>query len=210
MLSTDETIPESTDYYGQAREVALAYGWVTVSLIQRKLRLSYGFTLSLVEGLEHRGVVGPIDATGRRLLLLHTGNDMVCAEEASESTVALAPEVKLRLAIVPESPLRYSLNRDKATYAIDLTPSLRRFDDFYNERSAEPQATEKTVFTRYFSADSQHGTFEALVQCLRPCPNASFEVETVTVVVQPENLKITQLPTFTIMEDGTEDFNKGV
>ena len=135
---------------------------------------------------------------------------MVCAEATSESAIALSPEVKLSLTIVPQSPLRYLLNRDKAEYAVELTPSLRRCDDFYNERSAEPLAPEKTVFTRYFSEESQHGTFEVLVQCLRPCHNASFEIETVTVVVQPENVKITQTPTFTIIEDDTGDLNKGM
>lgn len=57
------------NYYDQAKEIALKQGWVTVSLIQRRLRLGYGYTLSLVQGLQHRGIVGPADETGRCRLI---------------------------------------------------------------------------------------------------------------------------------------------
>src|SRR5690554_2463038 len=118
MLSTDEITSESTDFYGRAREVALAYGWVTVGLIQRQLRLSYGFALSLVDGLEHRGVVGSIDATGRRLVLFDTEDDIARAAATSDSAIALAQEAKLSLSIVPQSPLSYQFSRDKVEHTI--------------------------------------------------------------------------------------------
>lgn len=210
MLSTDEITPEPTDYYGRAREVALAYGWVTVSLIQRQLRLSYGFALSLVDGLENRGVIGSIDATGRRLVLFDTEDDIARAVAASDSAINLAQEAKLSLSIVPQSPLRYQFNCDKVEHVVALTPSLRRRDDSYCERCAEQQTFEKMVLTRYFSGESRHGAFEVLVQCLRPNLKASFAVETVTVVVQPEDVKIAQLPTFTVVEDGREDLHNPV
>ncbi|WP_323012546.1 DNA translocase FtsK [Castellaniella sp.] len=207
MLSTDEDTPESTDYYGRAREVALAYGWVTVSLIQRQLRLGYGFALSLVDGLEHRGVVGTIDATGRRLVLFDAEDDIARAVAASDSTIASAQKTKLSLSITPQSPLSYRLSRDKIEHSIALTPSLRRRDDFYCELCAEQQIFEKIILTRYFSGESRHGTFEILVECLRPSLKACFEVETVTVVVQPENVRIAQFPTFTVVQNGAEDFH---
>lgn len=202
MLSTDEITSESTDFYGRAREVALAYGWVTVGLIQRQLRLSYGFALSLVDGLEHRGVVGSIDATGRRLVLFDTEDDIARAAATSDSAIALAQEAKLSLSIVPQSPLSYQFSRDKVEHTIALTPSLRRRDDFYSELCAEQQIFAKIVLTRYFSGESRHGAFEVLVQCVRPSLKACFEVETVTVVVQPGKVRIAQLPTFTVVEDG--------
>lgn len=207
MLSTDETTPESTDYYRRAREVALAYGWVTVSLIQRQLRLGYGFALSLVDGLEHRGVVGPIDATGRRLVLFDAEDNIARAVAASDSALALAQEAQLSLSIVPQSPLSYQFSRDKVEHTIALTPSLRRRDDFYYKLCAEQQTSAKIVLTRYFAGESRHGAFEVLVQCIRPSLKACFEVETVTVVAQPENVRIAQLPTFTVVENGTEDLH---
>src|SRR5690606_34732826 len=151
------------------------------------------------------GVVGSIDATDRRLVLFDAEGDMARAVAASDSAIALAQGGKLGLSIVPQSPLSYQFSRDKVEHTIALTPSLRRRDDFYCELCAEQQTSAKIVLTRYFSGKSRHGAFEILVQCIRPRLIACFEVETVTVVAQPENVRIAQLPTFTVIEDDTEN-----
>ncbi len=56
---------EHTSYYHQAKELALKTGWVSVSLIQRRLRLSYGMALSILQGLEHRGVIESSGEAGK-------------------------------------------------------------------------------------------------------------------------------------------------
>lgn len=56
---------EHISYYLQAKELALKTGWVSVSLIQRRLRLGYGMALSILQGLEHRGVIESSGETGK-------------------------------------------------------------------------------------------------------------------------------------------------
>lgn len=67
-MPTVKTSGFEINYYERARELAIKQGWITVSLVQRTFKLSYGYALSIVDALQHRGVVGPIDDTGRRPL----------------------------------------------------------------------------------------------------------------------------------------------
>lgn len=206
MRPTVENTMESTDHYGQARDVALANGWVTVGLIQRRLRLGYALALSLADELVRRGVVGPLDTTGRHLVLLTTESNRVRMVPVSEPATALVRYAKLSLTVVPQNPLLYRLNQDDAEHhAASLTSSLYRKDDLYRELSAGRQIPEKTVLTRYFVGESKHGTFEVLVQCLQPAVDAPFKVESITLVEQPVSVKIAQLPTFRIIEQNASD-----
>lgn len=202
MFSGDNLTLKPTNYYGQAKNVALAYGWVTVNLIQRHLRLSYGFALSLVHGLEHRGVVGPIDATGRRLVFFDAEHGLDRAMEASKLVSPLEHGININLPIVNQRPLNYRHEQDEVEHDIALMPSQHRRDYHYSERCVGSQASEIMIFTRYFSGQSQHGRFEALVQCLRFNVNDPFEIKNATVVIKPENVRVTQLPTFSVVESG--------
>lgn len=206
MPPTAENITESADHYGQARDVALANGWVTVCLIQRRLRLGYGSALSLLDGLVRRGVVGPLDTTDRHLVLLTNESNRARMAAVSEPVTPLARDEKPSLTIVPQNPLLYRLTHDDTEHhTASLTPSLYRKDDFYRVLSAGRQIPEKTVITRYFVGESKDGTFEVLVQCLRPAVGAPFEVESVSLVVQPESTKIAPLPMFSIIEENASD-----
>ena len=63
-----ETSDFAINDYEKIKELAIKQGWISVSLVQRTFLLGYGHALSIVEALQHRGVVGPIDTTGRRPL----------------------------------------------------------------------------------------------------------------------------------------------
>ncbi|RII83008.1 hypothetical protein CJO09_05180 [Neopusillimonas maritima] len=41
------------NYYERAQELAIKRGWITMNLVQRTFRLSYGYVLSIVEALQH-------------------------------------------------------------------------------------------------------------------------------------------------------------
>jgi len=66
---------EEVNFYSQAHQIAIEYGWVSVSLVQRKLRLGYGYALSIVQTLEHKGIVGPVEESGKRYTV--TKNDEI-------------------------------------------------------------------------------------------------------------------------------------
>ena len=62
----------AVNYYGLVENLVKKQGWISISLIQRTFKLSYGYTLSLVDALKHKGVVTPADADGKYALLLPT------------------------------------------------------------------------------------------------------------------------------------------
>ena len=66
---------EELNFYLQAHQIAIEYGWISVSLVQRKLRLGYGYALSIVQTLEHKGIVGPVEESGKRYTV--TKNDEI-------------------------------------------------------------------------------------------------------------------------------------
>jgi hypothetical protein len=54
----------------QATDILVAHQYVSISLLQRRLRIGYTPTLHLLDDLERRGVVTPPDESGRRNLML--------------------------------------------------------------------------------------------------------------------------------------------
>lgn len=77
-MSTTENSDSSINYYDQVKDLSIKQGWVTVNLVQRTFRLSYGYALSLVEALQHRGIIGPVGTAGRHpLITTATENDLI-------------------------------------------------------------------------------------------------------------------------------------
>jgi len=60
---------EGEDLYDRALELAREYDSLSVSFLQRRLRIGYNRAARLMEKLEDEGVVGPSDARGSRPVL---------------------------------------------------------------------------------------------------------------------------------------------
>jgi S-DNA-T family DNA segregation ATPase FtsK/SpoIIIE len=79
---------DEDEYLYQAKEVVVAMGKASASLLQRKLRVGYARAASLVDALEDAGVVGPANGSKPREVLV-TQEQLAAMEEQSVSGVAL-------------------------------------------------------------------------------------------------------------------------
>ncbi len=68
-MPANDNLDYQVNYYALIKELAIKQGGISVSLAQRTFRLSYGYTLSIIHMLQHKGVIGPADSTGKRLLI---------------------------------------------------------------------------------------------------------------------------------------------
>jgi S-DNA-T family DNA segregation ATPase FtsK/SpoIIIE len=58
------------ELYEQAKEVVIAHGYGSTSLIQRRLRVGYARAAMCMDLLEKRGVIGPVDGAKPREILI--------------------------------------------------------------------------------------------------------------------------------------------
>jgi S-DNA-T family DNA segregation ATPase FtsK/SpoIIIE len=63
----DECTPEM---YAKARDILISAQAVSVSLLQRQMKIGYGVALLLMDALERNGVVTPLNEDGCRTLML--------------------------------------------------------------------------------------------------------------------------------------------
>ncbi|HEX8167399.1 MAG TPA: DNA translocase FtsK, partial [Beijerinckiaceae bacterium] len=63
---------EGADVYDQAVAVVLRDKKASTSYIQRRLQIGYNRAASLMERMEHEGIVGPANHAGKREILLET------------------------------------------------------------------------------------------------------------------------------------------
>jgi DNA segregation ATPase FtsK/SpoIIIE-like protein len=59
----------SDDLYDEAVAFATETGTISISALQRELKVGYNRAARLVDIMEHAGVVGPLDNSGRRKVL---------------------------------------------------------------------------------------------------------------------------------------------
>jgi S-DNA-T family DNA segregation ATPase FtsK/SpoIIIE len=64
---------ESEDPYEQAVAVVLRDKKASTSYIQRRLQIGYNRAASIMERMEHEGIVGPANHAGKREILVETG-----------------------------------------------------------------------------------------------------------------------------------------
>lgn len=68
-MPTNDSLDSQANYYALIKELAIKQGWISISLAQRTFRLSYGYTLSIIQALQHKGIIGPAEATGKHPLI---------------------------------------------------------------------------------------------------------------------------------------------
>jgi S-DNA-T family DNA segregation ATPase FtsK/SpoIIIE len=66
---------EGSDLYQQAVQIVLRDRKASTSYIQRRLQIGYNRAASLMERMEHEGVVGQPNHAGKREILLEGSND---------------------------------------------------------------------------------------------------------------------------------------
>jgi S-DNA-T family DNA segregation ATPase FtsK/SpoIIIE len=66
---------DATDLYQQAVQIVLRDKKASTSYIQRRLQIGYNRAASLMERMEHEGVVGQANHAGKREILLEGGNE---------------------------------------------------------------------------------------------------------------------------------------
>jgi len=65
---------EGSDLYQQAVQVVLRDRKASTSYIQRRLQIGYNRAASLIERMEHEGIVGQPNHAGKREILVEGGN----------------------------------------------------------------------------------------------------------------------------------------
>lgn len=63
---------ESGLLYERAVEVVLSHGRASISLVQRKLQITYTHAAHLLDAMEHLGIIGRLDLQGKREILVCT------------------------------------------------------------------------------------------------------------------------------------------
>ena len=63
---SEEPMNEDDELYEAALKIAYQYGKISVSMLQRKLRIGYNRAARLVERMEEEGIVGPSDGVRPR------------------------------------------------------------------------------------------------------------------------------------------------
>jgi recombination associated protein RdgC len=66
----EDECTEDDPLYQQAVEIVKSNGRASISLVQRLLRIGYNRAAALIEAMEERGIVSPMDAPGHRKVLV--------------------------------------------------------------------------------------------------------------------------------------------
>ena len=66
---------DATDLYQQAVQIVMRDKKASTSYIQRRLQIGYNRAASLMERMEHEGVVGPANHAGKREILLESAEE---------------------------------------------------------------------------------------------------------------------------------------
>ncbi|MDI7862391.1 DNA translocase FtsK [Rhizobiaceae bacterium n13] len=70
-------LADSDDPYDQAVAIVLRDGKASTSYIQRRLGIGYNRAASLIERMEHEGIIGPANHAGKREILVPTEADII-------------------------------------------------------------------------------------------------------------------------------------
>lgn len=73
VVSGDALTPDDTQLLPNARALVIEHQKASISLVQRTLKIGYNHAARLLESLEISGVVGPMDANGRRAVMVKGG-----------------------------------------------------------------------------------------------------------------------------------------
>ncbi len=64
-----------SEYYEQAKELAIAQGKISATVLQRRLRIGYARAARLLDELEEEGIVGPADGARSRKVLVKSNTN---------------------------------------------------------------------------------------------------------------------------------------
>lgn len=70
----------NADILLRAIEIALDKGRISTAMLQRKLRLSYGHAVRLIEEMEQRGIIGPMEGISHARCVCSSASDDGLAE----------------------------------------------------------------------------------------------------------------------------------
>ncbi|MCK4758836.1 MAG: hypothetical protein KAT69_02240, partial [Candidatus Aminicenantes bacterium] len=78
-----EVTGEDDPMYEQAEELVISQQRVTISLIQRELKIGYNRSARIIERMEAENVIGPHKDNEPRDVLIHPGIEAIAEAEAS-------------------------------------------------------------------------------------------------------------------------------